>query len=124
MGGILMKKKLRYFAAAFVIGLILLAALGGFALVDMTSNTYMPGQFGSLFAISSVDSEGMAFSFMGGEYRLRTQGLAEPASRLFRFRGLLSSELLLTRELTLFLTEKAEEIPTLWEEDAELGFVP
>jgi hypothetical protein len=117
MGGILMKKKLHYFAAAFVIGLILLVALAGFALVDMTSNTYMPDQFGSLFAISSVDGEGVAFSFLGKTYQLDTQKLAEPASRLLRFRGLLPSELLLTRELTLFLSEKAAEIPALLGEE-------
>lgn len=105
-----MSKGLRYFVSFFFVGLILLGTLCGFALVDLSAETYMPERPGSLLQVGPIDSEGMALSVLGRDLSIPASALEEPLSALYRFRGLLPADLLLVRELTLTLTEEAESL--------------
>lgn len=88
-----MKKKVRMFAAGFLVTAVLLGTLCGFMAVDLSTDRYMPGQFGPILQVGRIDGGGVSFSVMGSEYRLSTEPLAEAGDLLLRYRGLIPAHL-------------------------------
>ena len=84
-----MKKKVYFFAGGFAITLILIGALCGFMAVDLSTDRYMPGRFGSVFSVSSLDAGGMTLSWMGVEYGLASPLAQLDAQTLLQLRGAL-----------------------------------
>ncbi|MDR2931866.1 MAG: hypothetical protein LBV27_02035 [Oscillospiraceae bacterium] len=80
-----------------------MGAICGFALVDLSSELYMPGEFRSMFQIDGVDDAGIAFTFMGREYLLGGEYLEQARVYTHRFRGLLPAPIRLARQLILKL---------------------
>jgi hypothetical protein len=82
-------KKSRIFISAFAVSLILIAGLCGFAAVDLSTERYMPGQFGVFLRIEPVPGEELAVILLGRRYSLRAEALELPRKLMGEFRGLL-----------------------------------
>lgn len=88
-----MKEKAKLFMGALGVTLVLIGALAGFLLVDLTTDRYMPGQLPSIFEIGDVSSEGATLSFMGGTYTLNARKVGAIQERLWEHRGALPVEM-------------------------------
>lgn len=84
-----MNRKTKNFVGAFTITLILLLATAGFIAVDLSTDRYMPNQFGPFFEIKSINASGMVFSFLAGDYFLDASYLTGLRLKLSEYRGLL-----------------------------------
>lgn len=84
-----MKRKTQQFIGAFLITAILIAALCGFVLVDLSTDRYMPGAFAPLFQVSSVNEEGIAFAALGERYQIDAQGLEPSFQNIWEWRGIM-----------------------------------
>ncbi len=93
-------KRKRSFGGAFTVTAIMLGMLCGFTAVDLSTDRYMPGQFGSLFEISSVTVEGVDFEFLGERYFIDARALDKPLAALKEYRGLLPGSPQIVSELT------------------------
>ncbi len=76
------QKKKRGFGGAFAVTAILLGMLCGFTAVDLSTDKYMPGQFGSFFEISSITVDGVNFELLGQRYFLDARALDKPFAAL------------------------------------------
>ena len=72
-----MKRKLRLFTGAFVVTAILIAALCGFAAVDLSAERYMPGSFAPMLQLHRLDQNGLDLAFMGQRHVLPTAYLSQ-----------------------------------------------
>lgn len=84
-----MKRNIKNFFAAFAITGIMIGALCGFVAVDLSTDRYMPGQFGPFFEISRIESESVEFSFLAERYILDVKPTDETAAAVKKYRGLL-----------------------------------
>jgi len=84
-----MKAKTRLFIGGFLITFIFISALCGLLVVDLSTDRYLPGRFGPMFAVSNVSAEGLDFSLMGDEYRLSVTGARRWLAYLEPYEGLL-----------------------------------
>lgn len=69
------KRKTQQFVAAFVISGIVIAALCGFVLVDLSAERYMPGAAAPLFQITEIDSQGLRVAVLGSYYDIESAAL-------------------------------------------------
>lgn len=83
------KRRTQQFVAAFVISGIVIAALCGFILVDLSTDRYMPGQVAPLFEISGLNAGGVRIALLGQYYALETKALDEVRGHMWRWRSLL-----------------------------------
>lgn len=88
-----MKKRTKQCIGAFLITVILIGALCGFVAVDLSTDRYMPGQFGPLFQVSTLGADGLSFSYMGKDYLLMAQPFAQLRQAVEPYRGLLPQHL-------------------------------
>lgn len=82
-----MKRKTQVFWSAFAITGILIGALCGFVAVDLSTDRYMPNQFGPMFEISSINSGGADFTFLSVNYHLDAAPVRKITETLAGFRG-------------------------------------
>lgn len=99
-----LKHRRRVAAASFAVTAILLATALGFTAVDISTDKYMPGQFGRLFVISEVTADGAGFTFLGQAYRLDITGARAALERLEGYRGLFPPAARIARGLTERIT--------------------
>ncbi|GHU79759.1 hypothetical protein FACS1894191_3300 [Clostridia bacterium] len=95
--------KIRYAAAAFAAGIIIMGTALAFAAVDMSTEKYMPGEFGALFRINSLDRDGAAFTLAGEDYSFDAED-SRVTELLHRFRGLSPPGPRLARQIILALS--------------------
>lgn len=100
---------LRSFAAGFAATLIAIGALCGFLLVDLSTERYMPGRFGSMLIIFSITQEGMDFSVMGREYHFSFDHVQEKLLHSHRWQGLLPAEMQLGSLLGAEVCSRAQD---------------
>lgn len=81
--------KIKSFFAAFSLTCILIGAFCGFAAVDLSTDRYMPGQFGPFFEISKIQSGSFDFTFLAERYILETRPPEETAALIKKYRGLI-----------------------------------
>lgn len=81
--------KIKSFFAAFALTCIIIGAFCGFAAVDLSTDRYMPEQFGTFFEIGKIKSGSIEFSFLAEQYILETQPPEEIRAILEKYRGLL-----------------------------------
>ena len=103
-----MRTKAGLFAGGFVIALIGVGALCGFAAVDLTTDRYMPGQFAPIFEISVPDADGWAVSFMGEQYHIPSEPFLRASRAVEPYRGILPAPLRAAQYTALALHEKLE----------------
>jgi len=105
-----MKSKVRFFAGAFAVTAILMMALCGFMLVDLSADRYMPGHLQPMFLISSIGADGVELSFMGKEYTVSTRPPSGEDSLLAALKGLLPVHVQIGEALggQLYLLTQAE----------------
>lgn len=84
-----MNRKTQSFFGAFCITVILIGALCGFVAVDLSTDKYMPDQFGPFFVVESITEDGAAFSYMAGYYTLDFAPVKNVLQILSKYRGLL-----------------------------------
>jgi hypothetical protein len=101
-----MTRKSRCFTAAFAVTLILIGAFCGFAAVDLSMERYMPGQFGPMFTISQINSDGVDFSAFAVEYRLDARPFKQARAFLSQYRGLFPAAPRAASALTAEIIEK------------------
>jgi len=82
-----LKRNARYFVAALSVTLILIGALYGFILVDLSTERYMPELFSPIYLINEVNSQGIGFYWLGQQYRLETARIKEVKETLLSLRG-------------------------------------
>ena len=58
----------RAFAGAFIATMILFAAIFGFAVIDLSTELYMPGRFEPMLQVDRIDETGLFFTAMGQSY--------------------------------------------------------
>ena len=92
---------MRLFTGAFVVTAILIAALCGFAAVDLSTERYMPGSFAPMLQLNRLDQNGMELAFMGQRYVF-------PAVYLDRAQKFLRRHIYLLPPETLWLSRFAE----------------
>lgn len=83
------KRRTQQFVAAFVISGIVIAALCGFILVDLSTERYLPGQIGPLFAVEEIDAKGLKVALLGQRYTFDASALEGALDVVWRNRGLL-----------------------------------
>ena len=93
-------RKRRIFAGAFAASLIAIAGLCGFAAVDLSTEKYMPGQFGVFLALRVTPGEEISVTLLGKQYALRAEDLEAPLKLLEDYRGLLPVSPRVARALT------------------------
>lgn len=103
-----MKEKAKLFVGAMGVTLVLIGALAGFLLVDLSTDRYMPGQLPSIFTIDQVDSQGASLTFMGQTYTLNARRVGQVQELLWEHRGALPAELRLAGGLAVRLVEEYE----------------
>jgi hypothetical protein len=69
--------------------MIIIAGLCGFAAVDLSTERYMPGQFGVFLRIEPVPGEELSLILLGRRYSISAEDLEAPRKLLEEFRGLL-----------------------------------
>ena len=113
-----MNSHLRYFGAAFCIGVILIGTILGFAAVDMSTERYMPGVFPPLLTITPAADGGFTAACMG--YTVSSADLLPETlwEQLYRRRGLLPPELLLTGRVLILWNQNAREEAVMGQENA------
>ena len=84
-----MKKRLRSFTGAFLASAVLLAGLCGFAVVDLSTERYMPGRFEPMMQLSSIGADGAEFTLMGQHYFVHAAPLRKAEEALYPWRALL-----------------------------------
>jgi hypothetical protein len=82
-------KKWRIFIGAFAASMIIIAGLCGFAAVDLSTERFMPGQFGVFLRIEPVPGEELAVILLGRRYSIKAEDLEAPRKLIESFRGLL-----------------------------------
>lgn len=97
----IIRRKTQQFLAAFSIACILVLGLCGFILVDLSSDRYMPSEYGPLFLIRSVNQEGMELAALGEEYQISSESGACVHEILWRFRGILPRTVFQAAEVTV-----------------------
>lgn len=98
--GCKVKRRTQQFWAAFAITGILIFALCGFALVDLSTERYMPADCTPLFQITGVDAEGVYFSAANTQYRIDAAPVETFKDSLWTWRGFLPSSVRQTGYLT------------------------
>jgi hypothetical protein len=91
-----MNNRARYFIASFIIALILVGALCGLVLVDISTELYMPGLFEPMVGAESVEDE-VVISFFGYELAFPAALPHAAARELHYYRGFLPPADLLVR---------------------------
>jgi hypothetical protein len=82
-------KKWRIFIGAFAVSMIVIAGLCGFAAVDLSTERFMPGQFGVFLRIEPVPGEELAVVLLGRRYSIKAEDWEAPRKLIKDFRGLL-----------------------------------
>ena len=100
-GGLLVSVK--RFMGAFWGCTILLAGLCGFAVIDLSTEHYMPGRFGAMLRVNSINSEGAVFEVMGQEYQFDTGLVRAGLEQLSRWSPLLPA----SPQISALLTGRA-----------------
>lgn len=95
-----MTRKTQQFIAAFAVAVIFIGALCGFVLVDLSTDRYLPAQFGALFQIGSISDAGVRFTAMGTEYSIAAEQFDTARRQIWEYRGLLPGNINLTACLT------------------------
>jgi hypothetical protein len=93
-------KKWRIFIGAFAASMIVIAGLCGFAAVDLSTERFMPGQFGVFLRIEPVPGEELAIVLLGRRYSVKAEDLEAPRKALEDYRGLLPAAPRIARALT------------------------
>lgn len=83
-----MNRKIKSFFAAFAVTGILIGAWCGFAAVDLSTDRYMPGQFGPLLEISKVGDGSIEYSFLAERQILDLKPSEDIRRTAKKFRGL------------------------------------
>jgi hypothetical protein len=78
------------FWGAFAVTLLVLIAACGFIAVDLSTDKYMPGQFGSLFEIQSLTAESLDFELLGKAYSIDFYALKNPPEAALAYRTVLT----------------------------------
>ncbi|MDL2233967.1 hypothetical protein LJC63_10390 [Ruminococcaceae bacterium OttesenSCG-928-L11] len=102
--------KVSYCIAAMAIVFIFLGTLAGFLLVDMSFDTYMPGQFDPIF--EGIESEGSHVVVTGfGRSLYIPKALLERIGAVTQeYRGLAPAEANIAGRLTVWLWNTAKEL--------------
>lgn len=95
-----MKRRTQQTIAAFAITGIALAALCGFAVVELSTDRYVTIETTPLFQVLSVDEEGVRFALLGERYLIESGALDNARERLWQYRGFLPNSVTLTGNLT------------------------
>jgi hypothetical protein len=89
-GGIsLSQRTFSAFAGAFMATMILFAAVFGFAVIDLSTELYMPGRFEPMLQINRIDEAGISFTAMGQRYFVSSGWAKSAAERLEPWRLML-----------------------------------
>ena len=91
-----MHRRAQQFMAAFLLGILFIAGLCGFALVDLRSGQSMPDQHGELLQISK-EGDTLQLSVFGQDYRFESQPAIQES--LWAWRGLFPRSATLTATL-------------------------
>lgn len=81
-------RKTQLFLASLAMTLIVILSLCGFALVDLSSDRYMPGQFTRIVDFYSLDASGARFSLFGTGWEITPSSAAAFLEPLQKFRAL------------------------------------
>lgn len=84
-----MNRKFKSFFAAFALTGILVGAWCGFAAVDLSTEKYMPGQFGPLLEISRIGDGSVEYSFLAERHILDVKPPKDILAVAKKYRGLL-----------------------------------
>ena len=100
---------IKRFMGAFWACIILFAGFCGFAVIDLSSELYMPGRFGSLLRLNSLDENGIELELMGENYHISLSAISEGRKLLEPWHPLLPAAPQLAAAFTEQLYHRAEE---------------
>ena len=98
-----MNRRTQLFWASLALTAILIFSLCGFALVDLSSDRYMPGQFTHAIDILSFDATGIRFELFGQAWEITPASVGRLLEPLERFRGVLPEGVFWGKVLAEFL---------------------
>jgi len=94
---------IKRFMGAFWACIILFAGLCGFAAIDLSTEYYMPGKFGAMLRLNSINKDGVALEFMGEYYHIDTSGMHTVIKQLEKWRTMLPA----APQISVLLTTQA-----------------